>query len=137
MGKVLDRMLVALNAHDLDGFVALFAEEYRSEQPAHPSRSFAGSTKVRENWGSVFSGVPDFRAELLLAENSADGSEIGEWHWSGTHLDGAPFAMRGVTVLGVENERIAWGRLYMEPVDHGGEAIDEMMRETYRPPAGR
>ena len=36
MGKVLDRMLVALNAHDLDGFVALFAEEYRSEQPAHP-----------------------------------------------------------------------------------------------------
>ena len=137
MGKVLDRMSVALNAHDLDGFVALFAEEYRSEQPAHPSRSFVGSAKVRDNWGSVFSGVPDFRAELLLAENAPDGGEIGEWRWSGTHLDGAPFAMRGVIVLGVENERIAWGRLYMEPVDHGGETIDEMVRETYRPPAGR
>ena len=137
MGKVLDRMLVALNAHDLDGFVALFAGEYRSDQPAHPGRLFAGSAKVRENWGNVFSGVPDFRAELVLAADAQDGSEIGEWRWSGTHLDGAPFAMRGVTVLGVENELIAWGRLYMEPVDQGHEDIDEMVRETYRPPAVR
>ena len=38
MGKVLDTMLVALNAHDLDTFVALFAPDYRSEQPAHPGR---------------------------------------------------------------------------------------------------
>ena len=137
MGKVLDKMRSVLNAHDLDGFVALFAEEYDSEQPVHPSRAFTGSDKVRENWGSVFSGVPDFRAELLSAATTDDGVEIGEWRWSGTHLDGAPFEMRGVSVLGVENERVAWGRLYMEPVDRGDVGIDDMVQETYRPPAGQ
>ncbi len=134
MGMVLDTMRSVLNAHDLDGFVALFADEYRSEQPVHPGRAFAGRDQVRENWGSVFAGVPDFRAELVLAATTDDGVEIGEWRWSGTHLDGAPFAMRGLTVLGVEDGRVAWGRLYMEPVDHSTADIDEMVQETYRPP---
>ena len=135
MGSVLDRMLATMNAHDLDGFVALFAEEYRSEQPAHPNRAFTGRDQVRENWASVFAGVPDFRAELVLAVTTDDGVEIGEWRWSGTHRDGAPFAMGGSTVLGVENDQVAWGRLYMEPVDHIDEDIDEMVQRTYRPPA--
>ncbi len=137
MGKVMDKMLVALNAHDLDEFVAVFAGDYRSEQPVHPSRAFTSSDQVRENWAGVFSGVPDFRAELVLGVTTDDGVEVGEWRWSGTHVDGAPFEMRGVTVLGVENERVAWGRLYMEPVDRGNVGIDEMVRETYRPPADR
>ena len=135
MGKVLDKMHSVLNAHDLDGFVALFAGEYGSEQPVHPSRAFTGIDKVRENWAGVFSGVPDFCAELLLAATTDDGVEVGEWRWSGTHLDGAPFQMRGVTVLGVEHDQVAWGRLYMEPVDRSEAGIDEMVRETYRPPS--
>ena len=62
MGEVMNRLLAAMNAHDLDAFVACFAPDYRSEQPAHPSRAFEGSDKVRENWTSVFAGVPDFNA---------------------------------------------------------------------------
>ena len=62
MGEVMNQLLEAMNAHDLDAFVACFAPDYRSEQPAHPSRAFDGSDKVRENWTSVFSGVPDFNA---------------------------------------------------------------------------
>ena len=50
MSKVMNRLLAALNAHDLDAFVACFAVDYRSEQPAHPSRAFEGNDKVRENW---------------------------------------------------------------------------------------
>jgi ketosteroid isomerase-like protein len=134
MSKIVNTMLSVLNAHDLDGFVALFAPEYRSEQPAHPNRAFSGSAQVRENWAGVFAGVPDFRAELMLTTTSGDGVEVSEWHWSGTHADGAPFEMRGITVMGTENERIAWGRLYMEPVEQGGAGIDEMVQETYRPP---
>jgi hypothetical protein len=61
--------------------------------------------------------------------------EIGEWRWTGSHVDGEPFAMRGVIVLGVEDEHIAWGRLYMEGVEAGGAGIDEMVQETYRPPS--
>ena len=47
MGMVTDRLLAALNAHDLDAFVDCFAADYHSEQPAHPARTFVGSDKVR------------------------------------------------------------------------------------------
>ncbi len=134
MGEVTNRVLAAMNTHDLDALVACFAQDYRSEQPAHPSRSFEGSDQVRENWMGVFSGVPDFNAELLLAATTDDGVEIGEWRWRGTHTDGSPFAMRGVTVMGIEGERIAWGRLYMEVVERDGADIDQMVQEAYRPP---
>ena len=130
-----ERLLAALNAHDLNELVACFASDYRSEQPAHPSRAFHGSDKVRENWASVFAGVPDFNAELVVSLSTGDGIEIGEWRWSGTHTDGSPFAMCGVTVVGIEQERIAWGRLYMETVERDGADIDQMVRQTYRPPA--
>ena len=133
MGKVMNRLLAAMNAHDLDAFVACFAVDYRSEQPAHPSRAFEGSDKVRDNWTSVFSGIPDFNAELVLSATTNDGVEVGEWRWRGTHTDGSPFAMRGVTVMGIEGEQIAWGRLYMEVMEPDGVDIDEMVRETYRP----
>ena len=134
MGAVMNRLLAAMNAHDLDAFVACFALDYRSEQPAHPSRAFEGSDKVRENWTSVFSGVPDFNAELLLSATTDDGVEIGEWRWRGTHTDGSPFAMRGVTVMGIEGEQVAWGRLYMDVVEQDGADIDQMVRDAYRPP---
>ena len=134
MSKVMNRLLAALNAHDLDAFVACFTADYRSAQPAHPSRAFEGSDKVRENWTSVFAGIPDLNVELLLSASTDDGVEIGEWHWRGTHTDGSPFAMRGVTVMGIDGERIAWGRLYMEPIERDGADIDQMVREAYRPP---
>lgn len=134
MRTVMKRLLAAMNAHDLDTFVACFAPDYRSEQPAHPSRAFSGSDKVRENWTSVFSGIPDFKADLLLSATTDDGVEIGEWRWWGTHTDGSSFAMRGVIVLGIDGEQIAWGRLYMEAVEVDGADIDQMVQEAYRPP---
>ena len=133
MSEVMHRLLAAMNAHDLDAFVSCFATDYRSEQPAHPARAFEGSDQVRENWTGVFSGVPDFRAELVLSVTTEAGVEIGEWRWRGTHNDGAAFAMDGVIVLGVVHEQIAWGRLYMEPVEDDGAGIDQMVRDTYRP----
>jgi ketosteroid isomerase-like protein len=132
-GEVMNRLLAAMNAHDLDAFVDCFAPGYRSEQPSHPSRLFDGSHQVRENWRSVFAGVPDFRGELIMSSDAGD-VEIGEWRWSGTHVDGSPFAMCGVTVMGIEDGRVVWGRMYMEPVDRDDVDIDQMVRETYRPP---
>lgn len=34
----------------------------------------------------------------------------------------------GVTIFGVQNGRVVWGRLYMEPVDVGGAGIDAQMQ---------
>jgi ketosteroid isomerase-like protein len=129
----MNRLLSAMNAHDLDAFVACFAADYESQQPAHPSRDFLGSDQVRKNWHGVFAGVPDFTAELVTSAMAGDRVEVGEWRWQGTYTDGSPFAMKGVIVTGLQHNQIAWGRLYMEPVEQGGANIDEMVQETYRP----
>jgi ketosteroid isomerase-like protein len=133
MAEMMDRLLSVMNAHDLDAFVGCFAADYESRQPAHPSREFRGRDQVRTNWANVFSGVPDFTAELVVSALTPEGAEVGEWHWHGTYTDGTPFGMRGVIVLGVRDDEIAWGRLYMEPIEHGGVDIDEMVQATYRP----
>ncbi len=133
MAEIANRLLAAMNAHDLDGFVACFAADYDSQQPAHPSRAFRGSEQVRKNWESVFSGIADFTAELLVSAVVDEGVEISEWRWHGTHTDGSLFGMRGMIVTGVRRDQIAWQRLYMEPIERGGADIDEMVQETYRP----
>jgi hypothetical protein len=90
----------------LEVFVDCFASGYRSEQPAHSARAFQGREKVRENWTGVFAGVPDFHAELLTSVTTDEAVEIGEWRWSGTHIDGTSFEMRGVIVLGIEEQAV-------------------------------
>ena len=133
---MMTRLSAAMNAHDLDAFVDLFSADYQSEQPAHPNRAFRGAEQVRENWASVFAGVPNLVAELLTSATLGGGVEIGEWSWHGNYADGSDFAMRGVIVAGLEDEQIAWARLYMEPVEHDGTDIDTMVRDTYRRPVG-
>jgi hypothetical protein len=132
MTDVLERLRDAQNAHDLDAFVACFDERYRSEQPVHPDRAFVGSDQVRTNWAAVFAGVPDFRAELLRSTRQGD-TGWAEWHWHGTRTDGTRLAMRGVTIFGIRDDRIVWGRLYLEDVQPGqgiGQAVQHMAGGT-------
>jgi hypothetical protein len=118
---IAERMAAAMNAHDLDAFVALFAPDYDSVQPAHPDRAFTGSEQVRKNWSEVFAGVPDFHAELIGATTDGD-TEWTEWRWSGTGLD-----MAGVIVFGLRDGLIASARLYVEHVERG-EGIEAAVR---------
>ena len=130
---VLERMKDAVNAHDAQRLASLFSSDYQSAQPVHPGRGFGGSAQVLENWSSVFDGVPDFSSELVAA--SVDGDvEWGEWIWHGHHVDGSPFAMRGVTIFVVRDGLVAEGRLYMEPVEGDGGDIEAAVQELYRPP---
>ena len=125
--SVLERMHQALNAHDVDAFVELFSPDYRSEQPAHPSRQFGGREQVRENWGGTFQDVPDFHADLLRSAISQD-TVWSEWEWYGTRMDDSRLEMRGVVLMGVQAGQIAWARLYMEFVERGGGGIREAVR---------
>jgi ketosteroid isomerase-like protein len=121
-----------MNKHDVAAFLACFDPDYRSEQPAHPNRGFGGREQVEKNWTALFSGIPDFHAELV--GTGADGDTVwAEWRWSGTRADEPSFDMRGVTLFGVEGGRIAWGRLYMEEVEAVGEDIDETVRRLAGP----
>jgi hypothetical protein len=124
---VLERLRDAQNRHDLDSFVDCFDPAYRSEQPVHPDRAFTGREQVRRNWAAVFDGVPDFRAELLGSAQAGD-ARWAEWYWNGTRVDGTRLEMRGVTIFGVQHDRIVWGRLYLEDVDRSGGNIDQAVR---------
>lgn len=124
---VVERLCAAMNAHDIEAFLACFTEDYKSDQPAHPDRAFRGREQVRTNWSSIFEGVPDFRSDLVAAVR-AGGSEWSEWRWQGTPLEGPPLDMAGVIVCGVQDDRIAWARLYVEPVEHAGAGIDAAVR---------
>lgn len=118
---IAERLATAMNAHDVDAFVACFAPDYDSVQPAHPDRAFTGNEQVRTNWTEVFAGVPDFRAELVAA--AAEGDALWtEWRWTGTGLD-----MAGVAIFGIRDDLIAWARLYMEDVEQG-EGIEAAVR---------
>ncbi len=124
MADVIDRLLAAMNAHDLDAAAGLFHEDYRSEQPAHPGRVFVGRAQMRANWEAMFTGVPDFVAEICRSVRDGDTTWI-EWRWSGTRGDGQAFEVRGVTLFEITDDQIVAGRLYMEETERAVVGIEQ------------
>jgi limonene-1,2-epoxide hydrolase len=130
--EIVDRLHRAMNQHDLAGFLACFGPDYRSEQPTHPNRVFGGREQVEKNWAALFAGMPDFHAELVAT--AADGDTVwAEWRWSGTRAGESSLDMSGVTIFGVADGLIEWGRFYMEEVEAAGEDIDETVRRLAGP----
>lgn len=125
---VIQRLQQAQNLHDIDVFVACFAPAYESEQPIHPDRAFSGREQAEKNWTAVFRDIPDFRATLIRSAIEGD-VEWDEWEWTGTTMDGGRFEWRGVTIIGIKDDQIAWGRLYMEPVEREGGGIDAAVQD--------
>jgi ketosteroid isomerase-like protein len=123
---VIERLTAAQNAHDLEALLTCFHEDYRSEQPVHPTRTFQGIAQVRRNWSALLAGVADLRAEVV--RSSVDGDTVfSEIHWTGTKPDGTRFEERGVIIMGIREDRIAWGRLYVDEVERDGPGIDAVV----------
>ena len=82
----------AINAHDLDRIMLLFAGDCVLEMPrgSHPFGSrFEGKRKVREGLAARFEGLPDVHyghAEHFVDEAADTG--ISKWFLTGTDLDG-------------------------------------------------
>jgi len=110
------RLCDAITARDLDGIVRQFADDYVNETPAHPSRGFQGAAQVRQNWSRILAAVPDLQAQVVREAVDGD-TEWSELSYTGTTVDGAPFGMVGVVVLGVSDGLVRWVRFYLEPVD--------------------
>lgn len=133
MNATMEKLRDRVNAHDAAGMAALFAPDYRSEQPAHPNRGFGGHAQVEANWSQMFRGVLDLRAEIV-SEVTVGATSCAEWTWHGLHTDGSLFEMRGTTIMGLTSDGlIAEARLYMEPVEHDGAAIDETVQQLAQP----
>jgi ketosteroid isomerase-like protein len=124
---VFRRLTEAQNAHDLEGMLKTFVPDYRSEQPAHPRRAFTGTGQVRKNWSALLAAIPDFHADVL--RTAVDGDTVwAEAHWSGTKADGSSLDEMVITIFGIRDGRIAWGRLYGLEIEREGGDIDETVR---------
>jgi len=129
---VLERLLRAVNARDLDALVSCFAADYVNETPVHPQRRFRGNEQVRRNWTQIFA-IADFRADV--PRHSLDGDQLWtEWEMSGTRADGAPFLMRGVVIFGVDGDTIRSARFYLEPVEDTSGDVDVHTRRVVGAP---
>jgi hypothetical protein len=110
-----------MNAHDLDALLGCFDRDYERVHHLNPDRGFRGRKTVRVRWAAIFGAISDFHAELLRSAAAGD-EEWGEWRWQGTRADGSTLDVRGVTIVGVCESRIVWGRFYL---DDAGEAMEE------------
>lgn len=125
---LVDRLVRATNAHDVDGVTACFAEDYQNETPAHPARSFSGREQVRRNWQQIFAFVPDLQAKVLGTAIDGD-TAWTEWEMAGTRRDGTAHLMRGVVLFGVRDGVAHWARFYLEPVDLSDGNVDDTVRQ--------
>jgi ketosteroid isomerase-like protein len=125
---VAERMIEATNAHDLEAMLACFHQDYRSEQPVHPARTFQGIDQVRKNWLSLLEAVPDIHWEVLRSAESADEAWV-EARLEGTQANGARLDEIGVVIFGVRDDKIAWARLYLEEIEANGGDIDATVQK--------
>ena len=132
MIPLLEQMRAALDAHDLDAFLEFFRDDYVGERPRHPGAKISSRGDVRTNWAEVISDVPDLRIEVPAAVQ--DGNRIwSEWRAYGTARSGAMLEVRGVIIFGVEEDQVAWSRMYMEPVEQGL-SLGDLAGVAPRPP---
>jgi ketosteroid isomerase-like protein len=124
---VVDRIVAATNAHDLDSLVECFAPDYVNETPAHPQRGFRGREQVRRNWGSIFAGIPDVTTRVT--GTVADGNRIWtEWDMRGTRRDGVAHAMAGVVIFAVAGDQVTSARFYLEPLESTSGGVDDAVK---------
>jgi ketosteroid isomerase-like protein len=125
--EMVNRLVDATNAHDIEALVACFAEDYANATPLHPARSFRGRDQVRRNWEQIFGFVPDLRVEVLR-QTADDDTAWTEWEMRGTRRDGTSHHMRGVIVWEVRDRLAQSARFYLEPVDEGAGTVDDAVR---------
>ena len=126
---VIERLHSAINRHDIDALMDCFEPDVRNELPTRPQRGFRGREELRSYWEQIIGTEGQFSAKLLRSTR-ADDIAWAEWCWHGERADGTPFARAGVTIYGLRGERIAWMRLYMEPVEGDPDTVGSwIMRE--------
>ena len=126
---ILQRLLAAMNAHDLEAMVSCFAEDYVNETPIHPLRGFRGNEQVRKNYAQIFANVPDLHARV--PRSVVDGDTLWtEWDIRGTRRDGAAFLMRGVAIFGIRGNAIASARFYLDSVEDSSGDVDNHVRRV-------
>ncbi|MGH9225818.1 MAG: nuclear transport factor 2 family protein [Acidimicrobiales bacterium] len=120
---VVTRFVEAANRHDVDGIYAVMHPNFDSIQPCFPARNFTGGDQVRKNWRAIFEAEPGFRLTVLRSARSANTV------WVELHGAGNASQVAGVFILGVEDDKIRWARVYSGPVQQMGEEGEASARQ--------
>lgn len=120
---VVTRFVEAANRHDVDAIYATVHPNFDSIQPCFPSRNFTGADQVRKNWRAIFDAEPGFRLTVLRSSRS------GNTVWVELHGAGNAAQVAGIFILGVEDDRIRWARVYSGPVEQIGEEGEASARQ--------
>jgi ketosteroid isomerase-like protein len=126
---MVQRLVQATNAHDLDAMVDCFTVDYRNQTPAHPAQGFVGREQVRKNWEQIFRFVPDISVRVLRCRSDGD-MVWSEWEMAGTRRDGSAHLMTGVILFGVREGQASWARFYLEPVEAAGVDVNGAVRQN-------
>ena len=84
--ELVQRLVHATNARDIDALVDCFDDDYVNETPSHPARSFRGRAQVRSNWQQIFEFVADLHVEVTRCAVDGD-TAWTEWVMRGTRRD--------------------------------------------------
>jgi hypothetical protein len=104
VSDVVDRVLVALNAHDVDAFVACYADDATIEN-GHDEIFVRGRDELRARYGPMFEQLPDVRVEALTRTN------VGEFVVQAEVVTGRGEPEGHVAVYLVRDDLIARERL--------------------------
>jgi hypothetical protein len=116
---VATRFVNAANQHDPDTLVACAHRQFESIQPAHPGRNFRGVGQLRSNWEAIFRTEPGFRLTVLRS-HASDDTVWMELHGAGEEAEAA-----GTFIMGIEDGRIRWIRVYSDIVEHMPNGTDK------------
>lgn len=131
-GEFVAQLITAVNDHDIDQLVGLFAEDYENHTPVHPARGFTGNRQVRRNWETIFAAVPDIRA-VVTAQAVADDTVWTEWAMDGIRRDGVEHHMRGVVVFTLADGQATAARFYLEPLETGDGDVNAAVNAMVQP----
>ena len=123
---VIDRLTAAQNAHDVDAMLACFDERTRGTA-AVPSEASRGIDQVRAMVGAARSRPGLSRGGRQVGGRGRRGVR-GRSTGPEPRRTARPLDERGVVILGIDDNRIAWARLYVDEVNREGTGIDAVVR---------
>ena len=99
--------------HDLDGMVALFADESETSNPTDAS-PHQGRDGARHFWDGYRRSFEEIHSEFRNVV-ATDDVAILEWTSRGKAVEGAPVEYDGVSVVEYEGGRVKRFRAYFDP----------------------
>ncbi len=116
---LLEDVMEAFNAHDVDAVMSFFTEDCVLDMPRGPGpggRRLVGREQVREGIQSRFDGIPDVHYGDASHWVCGDRG-VSEWTLSGTQRTGERIEVRGCDLFHFANGRIRRKDSYWKIVD--------------------